>query len=113
MRRMKQGLRRYGILMLAWLPFFAVWVLFAMQYARMNLWSALESSAISMGTATVLGAFAWHITRRWPWPLRLTLRFYLLHVCLASTYAVLWTSSVWLLDSMRRGTLIAQYWNSP
>jgi hypothetical protein len=110
---MKEALKRYGILMVAWLPFFVVWVLFAMMYARMSVWSAVASSAISMGTATVLGAFAWHITRRWPWPLRPTVWFYFLHVCLASAYAVLWICGVWLLDSLRRGALIAHYWNSP
>jgi LytS/YehU family sensor histidine kinase len=67
-----------------------------------------------MGTASLLGIAAWHVCQRWPWPLQLDLKFYLLHIFFASLYSILWTLSTLVLDSLRRGTnLVWDFWRSP
>src|SRR5262249_54790007 len=111
--KMPKALNRYAIVLAAWAPFFIVWVLLAMLYARMRLGLALFTSGVSMGTAIVLGTFVWYLCRRLPWPLRPSLRFYLAHITLASGYAIAWTSLICTFDSIRRGeTLFREYWHS-
>ncbi|MGB7847329.1 MAG: histidine kinase [Candidatus Acidiferrum sp.] len=109
---MLKALKRFVILIVAWLPFFAIWVLLAMTYGQMSLPGALVSSTISMGTATLIGASVWHICRRWPWPLHPTISFYLLHAALATAYALLWNLAIYFLESVRRGSVIADFWSS-
>ncbi len=100
---MRKAIQRYAIVLAAWLPFFAIWVLFAMVYAHYALRAALAASLISMGSASVLGIAVWHVCRRRPWPLRLDVKFYLLQVFLAVMYAVLWSIATYWLDALRRG----------
>jgi two-component system LytT family sensor kinase len=50
-----------------------------------------------------MGIAVWHVCQRWPWPLRLDLKFYFLQIFLASVYSILWTISVYGLESLRRG----------
>jgi two-component system, LytTR family, sensor kinase len=100
---MRKAVQRYAVILAAWLPFFVTWVFITRTYAHLPLRSALVSSAISMGSASVLGIAVWYACRRWPWPLRLNLKFYLLHTLLASMYAVLWDLSVYWLEALRRG----------
>jgi len=110
---MLKALKRYGIVLAAWAPFFVVWMLLAMSYARMSLRSALFTSAISMGTATVLGMGVWYLCKRLPWPLRPSLRFYLAHITLAWVYAIAWTSLIYLGEALRQGeSIFRQYWHS-
>lgn len=109
---MVKALKRYLILIVAWLPFFVIWVLIAMAYGQMSLHGALISSTISMGTATLIGASVWHICRRWPWPLHPTISFYLLHAVLATVYALLWNMTICFLESVRRGSVIWDFWSS-
>ena len=96
-------IKRYAIVFAAWFPFFAIWVLFAMLYAHYPLRGALVVSAISMGSASLWGIAAWHVCQRWPWPLKLDLKFYLLQIFFASLYSVLWNVSVYSLEATRRG----------
>jgi signal transduction histidine kinase len=111
---MRKAIQRYAIAFVAWLPFFALWALFAMTYAHFRLSVALTVSMISMGSAGLLGIAVWHICQRWPWPLRLSLKFYLLQICLASLYSILWVLSADTLDSIRRGShLLQDVWRSP
>jgi signal transduction histidine kinase len=111
---MRQAVRRYAIVLAAWLPFFAIWVYFAMVYAHYSLRAALATSLISMGSASLLGIAVWHVCQHWPWPHRLGLRFYLLQVLLAACYAVSWNILVYALEGMRRGTNPLQdFWKSP
>ena len=100
---MRRAIERYAIVSAAWLPFFAIWVLFAMLYAHYPLHAALVTSVISMGSASLIGVVVWHVCQRWPWPLRLDLKFYLMQVFFASAYSILWTLSVYGLESLRRG----------
>jgi signal transduction histidine kinase len=101
---MRRVFQRYAIGFAAWLPFFAIWVLFAMLYAHYSFRAALVASMISMGSASALGIAVWHVCQRWPWPLHLDLKFYFLQVLLASMYSFLWISAVYGLESLRRGT---------
>ena len=103
---MRKAIKRYVIVLAAWLPFFAIWVFFAMLYAHYPLGAALVTSMISMGSASLLGIAAWHVCRRWPWPLRLDLKFYLLQIFFASVYSILWSISVYGLEAIRA-------WNQP
>jgi hypothetical protein len=109
---MVKALKRYVILLMAWLPFFVAWVLTAKAYGQMSLLGALVSSAISMGTATLIGASVWHSCRLWPWPLHPTISFYVLHASLATAYALLWNLAVCFLESIRRGSIIWDFWSS-
>src|SRR5262252_2185787 len=96
-------IRRWVIVLTAWLPFFALWVLFAMSFARDPLPKIFLESLISMGSAGLLGIAVWHGCRRWPWPLRFDLKFYSLHVVFAVLYAAAWTIAVFAIDSLRSG----------
>jgi hypothetical protein len=110
---MQKALHRYAMVLGAWLPFFVIWVFFTMTYARYPLPAALLSSMISMGSASLLGIAVWHVCQRWPWPLRLTLKFYLLHIFLACIYALVWNLGIYWLESIRRGSnALADFWAS-
>ena len=100
---MRRNIKRYAIVLAAWLPFFAIWVFFAMSFAHYSLRAALVTSVISMGSASLLGIAVWHICQHWPWPLRLDLRFYFLQIFLASAYSILWLISIYSLESIRSG----------
>ncbi|MGH9746575.1 MAG: sensor histidine kinase [Candidatus Acidiferrales bacterium] len=107
-------IQRYAIVLAAWLPFFAIWVLFAMSYAHYKLPAAIAASMISMGSASALGIAVWHVCRRLPWPLRLSLKFYLLQIVFALAYSIALTIAVYGLDSIRRGNLsLHDFWRSP
>jgi len=101
---MRAAIRRYTIVLAAWLPFFAIWTLFAMLYAHYQWRAALATSLISMGSASLLGIGVWHVCRRLPWPLQLDLKFYLLQVLFASMYSIFWSVVAVSLESARRGS---------
>jgi two-component system LytT family sensor kinase len=110
----RKAIKRYAIVLAAWLPFFGIWVLYAMSYAHYRLSAALVTSLISMGSASLLGIGAWHVCQRWPWPLRLDLKFYLLQIFFASVYSILWSIAVEALEALRRGASFLQgLWRSP
>ena len=101
---MQRVIRRYATVLAAWLPFFVIWVLFAMLYAHYPFRAALLTSLIAMGSASMLGIGVWHVCQRRPWPFRLDLKFYLLQVFFAAVYSIIWNLSVYSLESIRRGT---------
>ncbi len=76
-------IRRCAIALAVWLPFFALWVLFAMSFARDPLSAIFVSSLMTMGSAGLLGIAVWQLCRRWPWPFGFNRNFYLLHVLFA------------------------------
>src|SRR5437870_3807785 len=96
--------RRCAIVLAAWLPFFAIWVLSAMLWARDRFSVVLAGSLISMGSAGLLGIAVWHVAKRWPWPLGFTLSFYLLQICFAVVYGAVWTAVVYWLETLRLGS---------
>jgi signal transduction histidine kinase len=110
---MRKAIRRYAIVLAAWLPFFAIWTLFAMLYAHYPWRAALATSLISMGSASLLGITVWHVCRRLPWPLRLDLKFYVLQILFASVYSILWSILAYWLDSIRRESNTWDLWRSP
>jgi sensor histidine kinase YesM len=101
---MRGAIERYTIVLAAWLPFFAIWTLFAMLYAHYPWRAALATSLISMGSASLLGIGVWHVCRRLPWPLQLDLKFYLLQILFASVYSLSWSVIAFSLESARRGS---------
>src|SRR5215472_5100712 len=101
---MRGAIRRYTIVLAAWLPFFVIWTLFAMLYAHYPWRAALATSLISMGSASLLGIGVWHVCRRLPWPLRVDLKFYLLQILFASVYSISWSVITFSLESTRRGS---------
>jgi hypothetical protein len=105
-------LKRYGILIAAWLPFLVIWVLIARAYGQMSFPEALVSSTISMGSATLIAVSVWHICRRWPWPLHPTISFYALHVVFATLNSLLWNEAICLLESIRRSSAFSEFWTS-
>lgn len=107
-------LKRGALVLAAWLPFFAVWVLFARLYARYDWPAALATSLNSMGSASLLGLGVWWIAQRWPWPLRLGLGFYLRHIGFAAAYSASWCLVVHALEVLRLGEKAPQnVWSSP
>jgi two-component system LytT family sensor kinase len=111
---MPNAIKRYAIVFAAWLPFFAIWVFFAILYAHYPLRAALVTSMISMGSASLMGIAVWHICQHWPWPLQLDLKFYFLQIFFASLYSILWNISVYGLESLQHGTHpLRDFWNSP
>src|SRR2546423_7176303 len=108
-----QIMKRCAIALAAWLPFFALWVLFAVSFSRDRFSLILLGSLVSMGSAGLLGIAVWHLCQRWPWPLRFTLSFYLLQIFFALMYAAAWTMAVYGLESLRRGSPLQGFWTFP
>lgn len=77
-------------IVLAWIPFYALWALFVLGYADATVGGALSGSAITIGSAALLGMGVWALTGRFPWPDRIRLGFYVLHAGLAALYSVGW-----------------------
>jgi signal transduction histidine kinase len=111
---MHKPLHRYALVVVAWLPFFAIWVLIALSYGNTTVSSALLTGTISMGSASLMGIAVWHVCQRWPWPLRLDLKFYFLQIFFASGYSILWFISVDGLEALRRHVNpLRDFWKSP
>jgi sensor histidine kinase YesM len=105
---------RYFLVFAAWLPFFAIWALIAVVYAHIRLSEAILYSLISVGSASLLGIAVWHVSKRWPWPLRLSLNFYLFHLFIAVLYAFTWVVVGFAFDSLRTWTnRFHGFWRSP
>ncbi len=109
----RKVLRQSLIALAAWLPFFVLWLLFAMSFARDPFSAIFISSLISMGTAGLLGVPVWQLCRRWLWPPGFSPNFYLLHVVLALVYAAAWIIAVDGLDALRRGSPPPGFWSVP
>jgi len=109
----RKVINRCAIVFAAWLPFFVLWVLFALSFARDSFRAVFVASLITMGSAGLLGIVVWHTCRRWPWPLRFNLKFYSLHVVFAVLYAAAWTLVVFALDSLRRLSPVPGFWSGP
>src|SRR5215471_19054230 len=104
-------IRRCAIALAAWLPFFALWVLFAMSFARDPFSVIFTSSLITMGSAGLLGIVVWQLCRRWPWPQGFDLNFYLLHLAFALLYATAWIVAVDGLEAVRRRSPVPGFWS--
>jgi hypothetical protein len=79
----------------AWLPFFVLWLIFAMQLG-MPFRMALPRSLYAIGSAAILGLFVSKFCAARP--LELRPRFYALHLVAASLYAAVWTAGMTAVD---------------
>jgi sensor histidine kinase YesM len=110
----RSTLTRYLLIFAAWFPFFAIWALIAVVYAHIRLSEALLYSLISVGTASLLGIAVWHVSKRRPWPLRLSLNFYVFHFFVAVFYSFAWVVVGFAVDSLRTWTnRFHGFWRSP
>jgi signal transduction histidine kinase len=93
---------------LAWLPFFVLWVLFIRAYVpTVTLGEALFSATTTIGGAAALGFGAWWFSGRYPWPERLKLSFYLVHLMVGLLYASLWLGAPYAIEAFQgNGNLI-------
>src|SRR5713101_7721928 len=107
----RQFIRRCAIVLAAWLPFFAIWLLVAMSFARDRLSAVLIGSLISMGSAGLLGIAVWHGCQRWPWPLGFKLKFYLLQIFLAVGYGIALAAAVDGLEFLRNRNALHGFWS--
>jgi hypothetical protein len=98
-RRILEPILPYTALIGAWLPFVLLWAVFAA--GRQPVGSALVSGAIGVGTAAVLSLGVWPLCKRHPWPRRLGLRFYFLHLGFATLYSASWLVLHRSLESLR------------
>src|SRR5262249_23059103 len=106
-------IRRCAIALAAWLPFFALWLLFSLSFSRDRFSDVFLGSLISVGSAGLLGIAVWYGCRGWPWPFGFKLTFYLLQILFAVMYAVAWTAALYAFDSVRRGSAVSGFWTWP
>jgi len=104
-------IKRCAIALAAWLPFFAIWLLVAMSFARDRVSTVLVGSLISMGSAGLLGIAVWYVCQRWPWPLGFKLNFYLLQLFFAVVYGIAWTASIYGVESLRARNTLQGFWS--
>ena len=104
-------IKRCAIALAAWLPFFTIWLLVAMSFARDRFSAVLIGSLVSMGSAGLLGIAVWYVCQRWPWPLGFRLNFYVLQISFAVAYGVAWTAVVYGLEFLRRGSAAEAFWS--
>ena len=95
--------KRCAIALAVWLPFFAIWFLVALSFARDGFAAVLMGSLVAIGSAGLLGIAVWYSCQRWPWPLGFKLNFYLLQIFFSVIYGAAWTAAVWGLEFLRRG----------
>jgi sensor histidine kinase YesM len=96
---------------LAWLPFFVVWVLFILAWTggEVGLVEALESGALAIGTAAILGFFVWRFTGHFPWPDRIRFRFYLIHLVAGTVFATVWLVVIDTIEILSSGMDPAEF----
>lgn len=101
----RKGIKRCAVAVAAWLPFFAIWFLFALSYPHDRFSTVLIGTLISMGSAGLLGIAVWHVCKRWPLPAGFRLKFYLLQIVVAVAYATVWTGVLYGLEFLRNGRI--------
>jgi len=102
---------RCAIVLAAWLPFFAIWVLFTLSFGQNRFSTVLLQSLVSMGSAGLLGIAVWYVCRHWPWPLGFKLNFYLLQIVFAVMYGMAWTGGVYGLEALGHRNEIGALWS--
>ncbi len=106
-----KAITRYAVVLAAWLPFLAIWVLFAMSFGRDRFSIVLLKSLVSMGSAGLLGIPVWYVCRHWPWPLGFKLSFYLLQIVFALGYGIAWAVAVYTLESLGHRSEMTAFWS--
>src|SRR5262249_33890914 len=103
-------IRRCVVVLVAWLPLFLFWVMSAVSYSHDRLSAILLGSLISMGSAGLLGIAVWHVCQRYQWPVGFSLKFYLLQVSFALTYATAWLAAIYAIEFLRLGKPVPGFW---
>ena len=98
--------------LLAWLPFYAVWVLFILTFTagQVPVVNALQSGAVAIGSAAALGYFVWRFTGRVPWPDGVSFRFYLVHLLAGLAYATSWTAITDIIGFLMEDVPADEFW---
>lgn len=86
----------------AWVPLYALWMLFILTYDDgATLSGAAVGGLTSIGLAALLGFGVWWLSGRLPWPDRVRPGFYLAHLALGSMYATVWLLAGYVVTSFR------------
>ena len=97
------GMKKSIAIIAAWLPFVALWQIFAMQMGA-TFRDALPRSLYAIGSAAILGlAVSWLCSKV---PLQLRLVFYATHVGAASLYAAVWAAGMWAFGAPLRSEIL-------
>ena len=94
-------IKRCGVAVAAWMPFFAIWLLVSLSSARDRFSAVLLGSLVTTGSAGLLGIAVWYVVRRFPWPLGFKLNFYLLQILFALVYGTTWSALIYGLEFLR------------
>jgi LytS/YehU family sensor histidine kinase len=97
----------------AWLPAVALWVGFAVASGQVTLLAALPSAVLTMSTAALLGRGIWWLTGKMPWPDKLNVRFFAVHVLGAVLYSVLWVLLTIAIEPIITGTAMWSILKTP
>lgn len=92
-----------ALVIAAWLPIFAFWLLITVIYARITLLEALPRTAATIGVAALIGIGVWMFCARRPWPHQVRISFYAGHLAAAFAYAALWTFSLYAVEPLFSG----------
>lgn len=99
---------RVLLVMAAWLPLYALWMLFVLGYGEgVSLTRAAAEGLTTIGVAALLGFGVWWISGWFAWPDRLRAGFYLGHLGMGALYSVLLVGTGYVVGSVRMGVSIA------
>jgi signal transduction histidine kinase len=90
-----------ALLLAAWLPFFALWILFGVAYGHDSLGAAAYRAFYTIGIAALLGIAVARFCAAYRWPQTLRLGFYAIHLAMASAYAIAWIVSTYCIALLR------------
>jgi signal transduction histidine kinase len=99
-----RGMKKTIAIAAAWLPFLALWQMFAMQ-AGATFARALPFSLFAIASAATLGLLVSRFCARMALPDELRVSFYAAHVLAAAIYAVVWASGMFVFDRIVDGKL--------
>jgi LytS/YehU family sensor histidine kinase len=104
-------MRKALAIAVAWLPFAALWLIFAME-AGMTFGDALPRTLFAIGSAAILGVAVTRFCTRYPWPHEIRASFYLVHLLAAAIYSATWTTAMFLFERkpMLTGWFVEGMW---
>jgi sensor histidine kinase YesM len=86
------------------MPFVLLWALFAA--GRREGIVALVSGVLGVAPAAALGLLVWRVPAIVAWPAAISLKFYLVHLALATTYGAAWVLSTRTIRALETGRFI-------
>jgi two-component system LytT family sensor kinase len=97
---MRRRALQAAVLVAAWLPIGLFWMVLMVVYGHSSAAEALQRSALTIGTAALLGIAVWHFCLRRPWPHRMRAGFYVQQFVAASLYATVWVVSMYATEPL-------------